>query len=202
MLPKDTITPNPGISISNKDCFEQPLRSFGILILVEPDPETWTPDVNKTDFTDAPWIIQSKLMEDDYTGEFANSSGDPIYIDSELMLPAEPLTVWFGRADASKYYKNVVTTFCDIEFKYQDYSDIPEFFTMFFKALKAQKSINKVAVFGAIFEDEVVRVANAMQEMGYDTTILTRYCLSQGGFTNLEDFFSGVNKTLNDDLLE
>jgi len=41
-----------------------------------------------------------------------------------------------------------------------------------------------------MFEDDVIRVANVIQEAGLDTTVIARYCLSSKVFINLVDLFA------------
>lgn len=47
-----------------------------------------------------------------------------------------------------------------------------------------------MAVLGATFEDDVIRVANVIQEAGLDATVIARYCLSSKAFINLDDLFA------------
>jgi len=51
-----------------------------------------------------------------------------------------------------------------------------------------------VAILGAMFEDDVIRVANAIHESGLETTVIQRYCLSSEAFDNLDDIFALIAK--------
>ena len=48
----------------------------------------------------------------------------------------------------------------------------------------------RVAVLGAMFEDDVIRIANVIQGAWLDTTVIARYCLSSKPFVNLDDLFA------------
>jgi len=44
----------------------------------------------------------------------------------------------------------------------------------------------KVAVVGAMLEEDVIRVSNFVDQIGLSTTVLTRYCLTRDHFVNLD----------------
>jgi hypothetical protein len=51
----------------------------------------------------------------------------------------------------------------------------------------------QVAVIGAMYEDDVMRVANLLTQMGFNTTVLTRYCLSNQTFINLDHLWDHLS---------
>jgi hypothetical protein len=70
---------------------------------------------------------------------------------------------------------------------------------------KSYPAQNRVAIVGGTYGDEIIRAANAVQSLGFDTTIVTRYCISENVFINLDDVIDLLNaerKKLLGDLLD
>src|SRR5258706_13285301 len=50
---------------------------------------------------------------------------------------------------------------------------------------KNNPTCTRIGIVGGVYEDEVVRVANAVHAAGFDTTIVKRHCISEEIFVNL-----------------
>jgi hypothetical protein len=101
--------------------------------------------------------------------------------------------IWEGH-DALDFYR-AASEFASVTFGYGGVED--DFFTElghYLQGLYAAHSEFRVAVVGAMVENEVLEVANLSSKIGFATTILTRYCFSKEAFVNLDDLSVEVNE--------
>ncbi|MFZ6030670.1 MAG: hypothetical protein ACOYYS_23435 [Chloroflexota bacterium] len=101
------------------------------------------------------------------------------------MVP-EPKTLWVGgsvEGDLPCYYKGLIEFFPGVTFS-GDY-ETDEDLRYYIRSVALEHPDWRVAVIGAMYEDEIMRVANAIQESG-----LTRYSISCTGFVNLDELMA------------
>ena len=171
----ETLKPLPGVIISNSDENETPITSFDLVIIVEPDPESYMPlpgDINKLN----EYIMG---LYKNYDNEF--NPDNPLNIK-------EPVVVWL------RYYSEEVNYFDEfanvslarVIFNIFDSEDLEQF-NFYLQGFVKSFPEGKAALIGGMFEDEVIYVANFILNFGLDVTILSRYCLSNRAFFDLEN---------------
>lgn len=177
---EELITPLPGINIITSDENEFPISTFDLVVIVEPDPESYMPlpgDVNK---------LQSFLEDKFELFDYELDSDNPICLK-------EPDVVWI------RYYPDEVCYFDDFAelsgkrctfFIYG--SEDLDHFGYYLQGFSNKFPDSKVSVIGGMFEDEVICVANFIHQMNLDTSILTRYCISNKSFVNLDNLIDYV----------
>lgn len=175
--------PHPSIVFSDADQYDLPIQHFHLVILIEPDPETYMElpgDSSKLQF------VLNQM------GEAINTEIDP---DREwdyepgIQFADSTTFVWLNYF-GSEYFSEVVDTVgVTATFTMLDYDDL-ENFRYFLRGIAADHSDWRGAVIGGMFEDDVIRVANLVQEVGFATTVLTRYCLSNKTFVNLDNLYA------------
>jgi hypothetical protein len=179
--PQFSVEPAPGVSISDADIPDLPLAHFHLVIIVEPDPETWMPQLDSEDALDG--VI--KLHNEGMLFELVDMDA-PLTIKlppSELVDEPQKVRLHFEEPEFGFY--TYVGWFCDAAFHCTDYSE-SRAFDYYLKAILAEHPEWRVAVVGAVLEDDVIRVANRIDALGFATTILTRYCIPGELFINLD----------------
>ena len=187
-MTKFIVEPNPRVVISDAEIADLPLCSFHIVAVVEPDPESWM--AHQKD--------EEKLSE--LLGIYCDLIDGELFEDSELNAilaqtatfssdVTEPRLIWVGGLEAQffepiSYWSRII--FGDY---YEDFEDLG-YYT---RGIAAEHQNWRAAVIGAMFEDEVMRVANVIEESGLSVTVLTRYCLSSQSFINLDDLFDEIS---------
>lgn len=180
------VEPNPQIIISNADVTELSLLSFHIIVIVEPDPETWMiiPDGN----------YERKLS---YIIELFNTGLDAeLDLESEIYLGndkaithppeiQEPHVIWIRYTDDDNYFDDAAA-FCNVTFRFFDYDDTANL-KFYLEGIRHFNPTWKVGVVGGMFEDDVIRIANFISEIGFSTTVVTRQCMSRNAFINLDE---------------
>lgn len=174
-MTNETLNPLPGVIISSSDENDTPITSFDLVVIIEPDPESYMPlpgDIDK---------LNEYIMDlyKKYNNEF--DPDNPLYIK-------EPIVVWL------RYYAEEVNYFDEfanvslarVVFNIFDSEDLEQF-NFYLQGFVKSYPEGKVALIGGMFEDEVVFVANFIQNFRLYATILTRYCLSNKAFFNLEN---------------
>lgn len=176
----DLIKPVPGVTVSNADISTAPLEYFHLVVIVEPDPQTW--------------MVLPK--HSDGMHEIITMHNDAIIFEFDPDEPIEPCVPHPGDLDWAQvvrlYYMEVEEGFYHIlswrtnaSFCCSDYGE-SKTFTLYLKGLKIEYPQWRIAVIGAVFEDDVIRVANQIADLEFDVTILTRYCISSNLFMNLD----------------
>jgi len=175
--------PHPSIIFSDADQHDLPIEHFHLVILVEPDPETYMElpaDSSKLKF------VLNQIDEAIDAEIDPDREGD---YEPGIQLADSTTFVWLNYF-GSEYFSEVADTVCvTATFTMFDYDDL-ENFRYFLRGIAADHSDWRIAITGAMFEDDVIRVANLVQELGFETTVLTRYCLSNKTFVNLDNLFA------------
>ena len=188
---------NSQVKISDQDFSLLPLCNFHVIILAEPDPETWMTPPDDIEKFDQLLNMYSELILDEISSDI-----DPSVIAVEIdKVIGDPLLIMAGENKVPQYFRPVAE-FCNIIFSFEnlDFENL----RYFLRGLFEKHSGLRVAILGGMFEDEVVRVANVTSETGFDTTIISRYCISSSSSINLDDLFISLsvqrNKLLGDNL--
>jgi len=177
------VPPNPEVKISSLDFEHLPLINFHIIAVVEPDPESWMPNLGDDDNLGATLEVYTEMVSDELYPDF-NLSSLAVEVASDVKYPR---LVWIGGGDISYYFGGIEGPFVvTFPFYFDEYEDL----RYYIKGVAKEHPDWRVAVLGAMYEDDVIRVANAIQEAGLDTTVIARYCLSSKAFVNLDDLFS------------
>ena len=177
------VEPQPGIILSDSDENELPLFSFHLVVIVETDPESYM------------------LPPDDIgrLGEFVyglftrfDAETDPdLRSKGELKYPRdvdETIFIWLKYEDSNDNYFDSFAEagFSRVQFRLVDSEDTEQF-EYYLKGVYSVHPDWRVALFGAMFEDEVIGTANVVQTIGFSTTVMTRYCLSNKVFLDLDN---------------
>jgi len=166
--------PHPHLIIADSDSVTTPLSSFDLLVIVEPDAEEWM-NLDEAHFPE--------ILDDINQGV-----ADELFPDEDdLVRP--PHVVYVKISPVEYFYRAVDALFVDVLFDTEDNLTHLGFYA---RGLAAAQPRWRVVVIGATFENEVMRIANLFQEAGLGTTVLTRYCLSEKAFINLDELLSGA----------
>ncbi len=182
----ESVPLDPKVKISDLDMSELPLYNFHVIVLAEPDPETWAmPDDEK--FSQL-LEMHSELIIDDVIGdiEYLNFVPMPWAEDAN-----ETLIIMAGEGMVGDFFKDV-----EPHSRYIVRSDNYEFENL--RVLldgiaKNNPTCTRIGIVGGVYEDEVVRVANAVHAAGFDTTIVKRHCISEEIFVNLDNVWDAIN---------
>jgi hypothetical protein len=182
------VQPSPNITIFNADCIELPVWKFDLLVIVESDPETWmaspTDDHKVSDVLDIRnhSLIEELEMEDD------------AYVECIwIRCTSDESCNFFTRAAAGF---NPTVTFTNISYDYEAGQEPLEFYL---HGLKERHPEWKIGVIGAMYEDEVMRIANLFDRYGFAVTVLVRHCVSNSVFVNLDKLVEEGGMYLDED---
>lgn len=176
---------HPQVKVSELDIPDLPLHSFHIVLVAEPDPETWmiTPG-EEEQFHETLEIISDLILNEvfgngelpDLNVEVADDVEEPrLVMVGECEIPwFFPSIEWISRARFG---------FADFEF-----TDLG----FYLQGIASQHPTWRVAVVGAVIGDEVTRIANVAQKAGLDTTIVKRYCFTSQSLVNLDELFASI----------
>jgi hypothetical protein len=190
------VPPNPEVKISSLDFEHLPLVNFHIVAVVEPDPESWMPNLGDDDNLEAALEVYTQMVSDELYPDFDLSSL-AVEVAKDV---AYPRVIWVGGGAVSFYYEDIADVYAKVAFTFdfEEYEDL----RFYIKGVTQEHPNWRVAVLGAMFEDDVIRVANVIQEAGLDTTVIARYCLSSKAFVNLDDLFALRNELRRKGLLD
>lgn len=176
---------NPEVKVSDLDAFLLPLGSFHVVVVVEPDPDTWMVIPGEEGVTRETLEMYSSLI----TNELYNIDDESPVAEPASILEDTSLIV-VRESGGYAYTFTDVTDFSDFIIN----SDEPQFpkLATLLAGIAATRPDSKVAIVGGMASDEVIRVANAVQSAGFDTTVVKRYCLSGDIMVNLDDLFDGM----------
>ena len=184
------VQPHPAVQIRDDSLYDLPLGFFDLIVIVEPNPETWmvSPEDEAEHTRFAQVMLDSIDLEYQALLGILNEESLQAFNPDIALNPEMKIIRLMNMSENIDFFECDTTRYADATFFYEvGETLIPEFFSLFFTALKPCYPAWRVAVFGAIFEDEVMRTANAIQAAGFDTTILTRYSMSERGFVRLEE---------------
>ncbi|RPJ49431.1 MAG: hypothetical protein EHM21_07080 [Chloroflexi bacterium] len=181
-----TVPPSPGVVISEADQSQLPLIAFHLVVIVEADQESYMPVPN--DLVNLGYILYEAYRSFEAEIDPDNTEAVNWEVPEDV---EETAFVWLRNYDEdANYYKQFAeTAYVKASFTLGDLDDT-EHFLYYLRGLAAAHPDWRAAVIGAMFEDEVMQVANLIDEVGFSTTVLTRYCLSNQAFVNLDNLFA------------
>ena len=162
------------LTITAADAVTTPLSSFDLLVIVEPDAEEWM-NLDEAHFPNILHEINQGIVDELFPDE------------DDLVRP--PHVVYVKISPVDYFLPAVDELIIDAFF---DFADDLVHLGFYARGVAAVQPDWKVVVIGATFENEVIQVANLFQEAGLGTTVLTRYCLSEKAFINLDELLSGT----------
>lgn len=184
----ESIQLNPKVKVSDLDLTSLPLRHFHMVILVEPDPETWLMPENDIDSLSQLLEMYAELIIDDVFGDI-----EPGLITAPAPDDVkETFMIIVGEGLGGPVYFVPAAEFSDFIVNKDDF----EFYKLCMLLdgiARNDPAQNRVAIVGGMYGDEIVRVANAVQAAGFDATIIKRYCISEDVFVNLDELFDALN---------
>lgn len=184
---EESMSLDPRVKISDVDISSLPLRNFHIVILVEPDPETWMMPEEDEDNLSQLLDMYSELIIDDALGDI-----DPANITVPIAKDVEETLIVIVSQSYEVLYFEPVAEYGDFIINNNDF-EFERLRVLLEGIAKNYPAWKRIAIIGGMFGDEILRVANVVQAAGFDTTIVTRYCISEKVFVNLDDLFDAIN---------
>ena len=184
----ESVQLNPNVKISDLDLTSLPLRNFHIVVSVEPDPETWVMPDDDMDNLSKLLKMYSELIIDDVLGDI-----DPSVITVPIPDDVkDTFIIMAGEGLGQSFYFESVTAYSDFIVNNNNF-EFEKLRLLLDGIAKNYPARNRVAIVGGMYDDEIVRAANAVQSAGFDTTIVTRYCISEKVFVNLDEMIDALN---------
>jgi len=178
------LQPSPRVTISDAPTAELPLYSFHLIVLVEPDPATWMHQPGSQEIWGKTIQRQNNAIEEE------------LFPDSHPLseIPPQTDSTWTTLAllhydDAYNFYDQLLEMgFIHTVFHLIDYNDLDNF-GYYVKGIAHENPTWRVAVIGAMLEEDIICIANLVSETGLSTTVLSRYCLTRESFINLDALY-------------
>lgn len=177
---------HPEIEISELEFPHLLLGNFHMVVLSEPDPETWMAHPEEEDAFIELLKIHSELIVDELYGEIEIPE-DGIEIADDVQ---ETILVAVGESVEIPLYYHHAVSYAHAVFRSEDFEY--KRFSYFLRGVSEEHPGWRVAVIGGVYEDEIVRVANTVQEAGFDTTIVTRYCIPSNALIDLDELLASI----------
>lgn len=184
----ESVQLDPKVKISDLDLSSLPLRNFHIVVVIEPDPETWAMPDDDMENLSKLLKMYSELIIDDAIGEVDTSAITVPFSDDV----EKTFIIMAGEGFGGDYYFKPVTEYSDF-IVHNDNFEFEKLCLLLDGIAKKYPTQNRVGIVGGMYGDEIVRAANAIQSSGFDTTIVTRYCISEKVFINLDEMFDLLN---------
>lgn len=172
-----------GILVTDDQGSHFPILHFDLVVIVEPDQFKWTPDrvFDLDNELDEIWDIQCEMISHETFSE-----GTLEDKDEEVGYAEETRFLWL-RNFAFNYYEKFAVGAAQIAFHYDDNRNFSEDMYWYLQAAYEHHPNWRVAVIGGLFEVDVVKAANQIHALGFNTAVLTRYCLSTSGFRPIKE---------------
>jgi hypothetical protein len=189
------VEPLPGIVICDAEETELPLQTFQIICIVESDPESYMsyPEDSKNRKYRMKEMLKRFKVEVDPEGSKFDKR-----VDSERK-PTNFIWLYYDseeyEEDINYFKKFAEASYARVNFKLWDSEDT-ENLKFYLQGVFSLHPDWQVAIIGSMFEDEVMTNANLSKEIGFPTTVLTRYCLSRKAFINLDDAIEYMQWTM------
>lgn len=182
--PRDLPHLHPEILVTDDLGGDYPLQFFNLFIIVEPDEEEWEPHPDSyEDNPDVqqPWDIHCEMLENEIDPDSEIERPNPA-----ILLQRETQILWL-RNSFFNYYADFAFDSASVIFR-RDYEDFlpPKNMIWYLESVHHYHPEWKIAVVGGMFEDDVTTTANIVHDIGFNITILTRYCLSVNGFKQMQ----------------
>jgi hypothetical protein len=176
---------HPKVKVSELDIPDLPLHNFHIVLVAEPDPDTWMITQGEEEQFHETLEITSDLILNEVFGD-----GELPDLNVELAEDVvEPRLVTIGECEIPWFFPGIEwisrVRFGFADFEFEDLG-------FYLQGVANQHPTWRVAVVGAVIGDEVTRIANVAQKAGLDTTIVTRYCFTSQSLVNLDELFASI----------
>lgn len=163
------------ILVSNDPGNQFPIYSFDFFVVVEPDQRTFIVE----DGLDL--ALSAEKLAAQVSEKMANEAlltDDMISSHAQSTLPEKTRILWL-RNSTDNFFVQYGQNYAYVSFQYSSEHEITDDLRWYLQAVYQNHPNWRVAVVGGMLEDEVIDTANFFREMGFDTTVLTRYCLSK-----------------------
>jgi hypothetical protein len=176
------VNPDPKVLITDADITEISLLSFHMVVIVEPDPETWMalPGDNMGEVIDL--FNMGLRAELDPENDIYLNDENIVHRPDEIQ---HPNLLWIQYPGDDNFFDEAAFLSNAI-FRFLDYDDF-QHLEFYLRGVKQSHPNWNVAVVGGMFEDDVIRVANFIAEIGFPTTVVARQCVSRNAFVNLDE---------------
>lgn len=178
------VEPLPGVVLSDEDMQGLPLLSFHLVVIVEPDPDSYL--LIPEDTEKFGYYLHDKFIDFDKELDLDSPiSSHPLFQQDRESTEF----IWLKYQDelVNIFTNFAAHAFTKVQFLLSNGED-SESLGYYLKGIYADHPDWRVAIIGASFEDEVIYFANYVKTMGFSTTVLTRYCMSKQAFINLDNF--------------
>lgn len=157
------IRPHPSLQIRTDNRRTLPLSHFQLLVVVEPNPETWTLSPGE----EATYAYRTRLLSEMIMDELTEDHNPEAY---------DRLVVLWIKGSLFPYSNPVVEELSDLTItSLFDYGHL-EHLGYYISGVSLYHPDWRAAVIGAADQQEVIRVGNVLQDSGLWTTVLGRYC--------------------------
>jgi hypothetical protein len=171
---------NQCVFVTDELANKLPILSFDLVVIVEPDQSALVnnPCIYPHDSLDELSRIYCESLADE-----ALEKGAFAFEDGKILSPDNTRFLWL-RNFADTYFKTFAGDAAQISFHYGGDIRIPEDMHWYVQSAYQHHPDWQVAIIGGLLEADIVPVANLFQEAGFQTTVLTRYCLTLVNATN------------------
>lgn len=165
------------IIVSDDSGNQFPIYSFDLLVVVEPDQTTFF----REDALDLALDLEQiainygeKMFEESLLTE------DTVPGHAQSVWPERTRILWLRNA-TDNYFVQYGIDKAYVAFQYNQDHQASEDLIWYLQAAYNRYPQWRVAVVGGMLEDEIIDMANFIRKMRFETTVLTRYCLSKKG---------------------
>ena len=180
MYPNSSL--NQGVFVTDELANKLPILSFDLVVIVEPDQSAL---IHNPYFDLHDPLYELSHIYCERLADEALEKGAFAFEDGKILSPDETRFLWV-RNFADTYFKEFAGDAAQISFHYGGNFRIPEDMLWYVQAAYQHHPDWRVAVIGGLLEADIIPAANLFQATGFQTTVLTRYCLSLANATNLE----------------
>lgn len=167
----------PDILVSDDLGNQFPIYSFDVFVVVEPNQATFI----REHALDLSFISQDLAREyNERMLQEAILTDVTIQDHDQSVWPERTRIIWLRNA-AGNFFMQKGIDISYLAFQFDDDHHFSDDLRWYLQAAYEHFPQWRVAVAGGMLEDEVVYVANGFREFGFETTVLTRYCLSKKG---------------------
>lgn len=165
------------ILVSDDPGNQFPIYSFDFFVVVEPDQRTFIVE-DALDLAFSAEQLAGQLSEK--MAEEAMLAEDTVPGHEQSIWPEKTRILWM-RNSIDNLFMKYGQGFAYVSFQYTSDHEITDDLRWYLQAAYQNHPDWRVAIVGGMLEDEVIDAANFFRETGFDTTVLTRYCLSKQG---------------------
>jgi len=165
------------IIVSDDPGNQFPIYSFDLLVVVEPDQGTFI----REDALDLAFDMEQIAI--DYGEKMFDESmltEESVPGHAQSIWPERTRILWLRNATENFFVQYGIDK-AYVSFQYNQDHQASEDLAWYLQAAYTRYPQWRVAIVGGMLEDEISDVANFIRKIGFETTVLTRYCLSKKG---------------------